>query len=265
MNNIENLQSDLRQIDRRLSEVMTQREEQSAEAKAAEQKFIDGDLSLDDFQAEEFKLNLLDRATGTLTEKKDELQNQISAAVARSNREQAVETTKQQALKVVEIHDEYQASRTELDALIKAASEKLAGLLTAWTEAQSSFFKSCRGLDPQIQSFSLDRSFKSNEALFGVFDELEKSGLTSDSKKIATAENILYHSPALEFEHPIKIIEQLGIEKEFSERRSQYPFVATNFTPTPSQAENSDVEKLEKIENSDLPEIPAFTADSLKY
>lgn len=263
MENIANLQTEIEQINVRLSEMKTQRGEIAAEAKTAEQKFIAGTISLDDFQAEEFKLNLLDRTLETLENKRAQTEFELNAAIASENRRQALETAKELAFEVKTTQQEYIAVRDALNSQIETFCENLTKLHINWTEKQTAFFQTIRALNPNIRSFKPQNNVQA-DALWEIFGELAQIGVTDEVRKTATAE--LLYTPDIEFEHPIRVIEEIGLFNEKNERKNLYPYKPKLYAAAGSAPiETENVERVQKLDSSEPREVKEYRPDSFVY
>jgi chromosome segregation ATPase len=212
------IEKELDQTTKRLDELTEMRAGINTNLQTLQNGFVDGKTSLDELQAEQGKLTILNESIKALEAKQDELHDAFQRAAMSESRAETLEQMKAIAAQTEAAFNDYVNLRAELDKTIEQAGGKMVDALSAFRRKQQEFEKAFRELAPGMINFRPVPA-EARESFAQIKSELEEIGLSGDRLNFVTS--TYQNLPKVEFAEIVGIIERFIGNGRFDAEQKQ--------------------------------------------
>jgi uncharacterized phage infection (PIP) family protein YhgE len=209
------IENELDQTTNRLDELTEMRTGINTNLQTLQKGFVDGKTSLDELQAEQGRLTILNESIKALEAKQEELHSEFQRMSFSESRAETLKQMKEIAAQTEAAFNEYVNLRAELDKTIEQAGGKMVDALLLFRSQQREFEQIFRELAPGVTNFRPVPS-EARESFSQVKTELEKIGVSGDRLNFVTS--TYQKLPKVEFSESVHLIEQAIGNRRFKEQ-----------------------------------------------
>jgi chromosome segregation ATPase len=212
------IEKELDQTTNRLDELTEMRARLNTNLQSLQKGFVGGKTSLDELQAEQGKLTILNESIKALEAKQDELHDAFQRAAMSESRAGTLEQMKTIAGQTEAAFNEYVNLRAELDQAIEQGGAKMVDALSLFRSKQREFEQAFRELAPGVINFRPVPA-EARESFAQIKSELEDIGVSGDRLNFVTS--TYQNLPKVEFAEIVGIIERFIGNGRFNAEQKQ--------------------------------------------
>jgi len=211
------IEKELNNATKRPDELTEMRNSITTNLQALQAGFIDGKTSLDELQADQGKLIILNESIKALESKQDELHSAFQKASLSESRSVILKQMKVIADEAETAFNEYVALRHKFGETISKEGEKMFDMLLSFRSKQREFQRAFRGLAPGVD-VSRFVPAEARESFNQTRSELEQIGFSDQNFNLITKDYL--RLPPIDFAEYVHIIEQAISSKRFKEEQA---------------------------------------------
>jgi len=212
------IKTELDAANKRISELTELRKTAAGNVEDSQSNFIKSKIPLDQLQAEQSKLDLLDNSIKSLQTRQSELHTELQSAAKSEAHKDTLARLKGTANEAETAYNEYVAYRAEFDKVIALHSKKVFGAIETFRGKQREF----RGIFAEIVPgiLSVRRPEVSQRAIVAqTAAELEEIGISENSFKLAIEDYL--QLPVLENAEIISFAQTNASNRKHTEQQEQ--------------------------------------------
>jgi len=200
------IENELDQITKRLSELITMQDGVTNTLKTLQDDFINGKAVLVQVQNEQSRLTTLNDSIEALQLRKSSLLTMFDTATAAEQRQAFLEKLVTLGNSTGPLISEYIEIKREFHEIISEYAENLIKKITAYRTTQKEFHSIFKQLAPEIENLQWITP-ELRPIYSQIIDELEKLGLSEKAQKLAI--HSTFPEPALEYSPSINLVEEI--------------------------------------------------------
>ena len=203
----QNEPDELAQVNQRLVELQSERQSQQVAFETAQNAYLTGRSTLDEFSGAQSKLNLIDDALALLTNKQFELEAAEEAAKRQVERNELMKHAAARAEYSAAGAEEYLRLHAALNDFIASQTAKMLEALYRWRGGQNAFVMAVAQIDPTVRrNIFAPNGWTGN--YWDLIPELIAAGSSNEALRRASAENV-FSPEIVAFDGAIRLAESL--------------------------------------------------------
>lgn len=199
------IENELNQTTKRLDELTEMRTGIKGNLETLQQGFIDRKTSLDELQAEQSKLTILNESIKALEAKQDELHTAFQMASLAESRQETLDRMKAISDEANAAFNEYLKLRAKLVETCRTVGEKMVDALVSSRHKQAEFSHAFQEIAPGVENFRTV-TIEQRESFNRAKDELKEIGLSETD--LSNMSGDFRVAPETDFPEAVHFVEQ---------------------------------------------------------